>query len=106
MENEKDRLGETLRLLERAKEDIYFAERDRELLEKLRKELRRVEKAEATACPKCSGKLEAYSFQKVALDRCDTCGGIWLDNGELEAIVAKINRSPLGAWIESLTAKL
>jgi len=106
MENEKDRLGETLRLVERAKEDIYFAERDRELLEKLRKELRRVEKNEETGCPKCSGKLEAYSFQEVALDRCDTCGGIWLDNGELEAIVAKINRSPLGAWIGSLTARL
>jgi hypothetical protein len=33
MENEKDRFGETMRLVERAKEDIYFAERNRELLE-------------------------------------------------------------------------
>ena len=36
MENEKDRFGDTMRLVERAKEDIYFAERDREVLEKLR----------------------------------------------------------------------
>ena len=36
MENEKDRFGDTMRLVEKAKEDIYFAERDREVLEKLR----------------------------------------------------------------------
>jgi hypothetical protein len=42
METEKDRFGEKMRLVERAKEDIYFAQRDRELLEKLRSDLRRV----------------------------------------------------------------
>ena len=36
MANEKDWFGETLKLLDRAKEDIYFAERDRELIYKLR----------------------------------------------------------------------
>ena len=30
MVEEKDRFGKTLQLLERAKEDIYFAQRDRE----------------------------------------------------------------------------
>jgi hypothetical protein len=28
-----------------------------------------------------------------------------LDNGELEGIVGKISRGPLGAWIDTLTAK-
>lgn len=32
----KDRLGEKLRDLEHAREDIFFAQRDRELIEKLR----------------------------------------------------------------------
>jgi len=107
MENEKDRFGETMRLLERAKEDIYFAERDREILEKLRAELRKVEKSEAAppACPKCPGKLESYTFYGFALDRCTQCGGIWMDKGEMEAIVRKINRGPLGAWLDKLTAK-
>ena len=41
MENEKDRFGDTMRLVERAKEDIYFAERDRQVLEKLRGQLRK-----------------------------------------------------------------
>ena len=34
----KDRLGEKLRDLEHAREDIFFAERDRALIEKLRAE--------------------------------------------------------------------
>jgi hypothetical protein len=107
MESDKDRFGETMRLVERAKEDIYFAERDRELLEKLRAQLRKLDKAEAaTSCPKCPGKLESFTFHGFALDRCHECGGIWLDKGELEGIVKKISRGPLGAWLDTLTAKI
>jgi hypothetical protein len=106
MENEKDRFGDTMRLVERAKEDIYFAERDREALEKLRGQLRKVETAEASPkCPKCPGTLEGYTFEGFALDHCHACGGIWLDRGELEAIVSKISRGPLGVWLDALTAK-
>ena len=106
MENEKDRFGDTMQLVEKAKEDIYFAERDREVLDKLRGQLRKVETAEAARrCPKCPGKLEAYTFEGFALDRCHECDGIWLDRGELEAIVKKISRGPLGSWLETLTAK-
>ena len=43
MVEEKDRFGETMKLLERAKEDIYFAQRDRELIEKLKAQLQKVE---------------------------------------------------------------
>jgi hypothetical protein len=106
MESEKDKFGDTMRLVERAKEDIYFAERDREVLEKLRSQLRKTETAEAPrGCPKCPGQLEAYTFVDIALDRCQQCGGVWLDRGELEAIVGKIGRGPLGAWLDRLTAK-
>ena len=105
MENEKDRFGETMRLVEKAKEDIYFAERDRQLLEKLRT-LRKSETTQIPPhCPKCSGRLEPYTFEAVALDRCHECGGIWLDRGELEAIVRKIRRGPLGAWFDTQAAK-
>jgi uncharacterized protein with PIN domain len=106
MENEKDRFGETMRLVERDKDDIYFAERDGGLWEKLRGQLCKVDKVEAaTRCPKCPGKLERYTFQGIVLDRCHECGGIWLDNGELEGIVRKISRGPLGAWLDTLTAQ-
>jgi hypothetical protein len=107
MADEKDRFGETLRLVERAKEDIYFAERDREVLEKLRARLRRVEKAaHERHCPNCSILLESYTFEGFLLDRCGDCGGVWLDKGELEGIIHKISRGPLGAWIDKLTAKI
>ena len=103
---EKDKFGDTMRLVERAKEDIYFAEQDRAVLEKLRSQLRKTETTEAPrGCPKCPGKLEGYTFEDVAVDRCSECGGIWLDPGELEVIVRKIGRGPLGAWLDRLTAK-
>ena len=70
MADEKDRFGETMKLVERAKEDIYFAERDRELIEKLKEQLQKVEKKESKIhCPKCTGLLESYTFQGFVLDR-------------------------------------
>ncbi len=106
MENEKDRFGDTMRLVERAKEDIYFAEQDRQVLEKLRSQLAKSKlSTRRGSCPKCPGRLEAYTFEGFALDRCHECGGVWLDRGELEAIVRKIRRGPLGAWLDTLMAK-
>jgi Zn-finger nucleic acid-binding protein len=103
---EKDRFGETMRLVERAKEDIYFAEHDRELLDKLRAQLQRKEGAGAELhCPKCNGVWESFPYEGFALDRCRDCGGVWMDRGELEAVVHKVSRGPLGAWIDKLTAK-
>ena len=104
MDSQKHRFGETIRLVERAKEDIFFAKRDRELLEKFRGQLRKVNKVETLRCVRCPGKLETYMFRGIALDRCRECGGIWLDKGELEAIVRKINRGPVGEWLDKLAA--
>jgi Zn-finger nucleic acid-binding protein len=106
MADEKDRFGETMKLMERAKEDIYFAERDRELVEKLKGQLEKVNKTGSKLhCPKCPGFLETYSFQGFILDRCHDCGGIWMDKGELEGVIRKVTRGPVGAWIDKLTAK-
>jgi phage FluMu protein Com len=106
IEDEKDRFGEKMRLVERAKEDIYFAQRDRELIEKLRNQLQKVDQmGTELRCPKCHGVLESYSFQGFALERCRNCGGIWMDNGELEGIIRKISRGPLGALIDKLASK-
>ena len=106
MADEKDRFGEAMRLAERAKEDIYFAEQDRELLNKLKEQLKKVDRtANEIHCPKCAGLLETYSFHEIILDRCPICGGIWMDKGELEAVIRKVTRGPLGAWIDKLTAK-
>lgn len=106
MEGEKDRFGEKMRLVEKAKEDIYFAEKDRELVEKLKARLKKIEtQNEQLACPKCPGRLESYSFMDFLLDRCQRCGGVWLDRGELVGILRKASRSPLASLIERFIDK-
>jgi len=106
MVDEKDKFGDTMRLAERAKEDIYFAERDREVMEKLKAQLRKVDKTVVDLrCPKCAGYLEGYTFHGFALDRCEKCGGIWMDRGELEGVVRKVSGGPLGEWMDTLTAQ-
>jgi Zn-finger nucleic acid-binding protein len=38
-------------------------------------------------CPKCKVYMEKmYNHDKVVIDKCPVCGGIWLDKGELNVI--------------------
>jgi Zn-finger nucleic acid-binding protein len=46
-------------------------------------------------CPKCGESLKTRSFQKIAIDQCAGCGGVWLDAAELEQVAEKDN----GSWI-------
>ena len=55
--------------------------------------------------PRLRLRHQPYKVNPDARDRCSECGGIWLDPGELEVIVRKIGRGPLGAWLDRLTAK-
>jgi Zn-finger nucleic acid-binding protein len=98
MEGERDRFGEFMKLLERAKEDIYFAARDQELLAQLKERLTKLDKPEGDTfrpyCPKCHGVLESYMFMKLPLERCQVCGGVWFDKEEIAAIAGLVGRSP------------
>lgn len=41
------------------------------------------------SCPECEGSMyaEEYAYcSQILVDRCGTCGGIWLDSGELSAL--------------------
>ena len=67
MIEEKYRFGDKLRDVERAREDQYFAKRDRELIEKLRRE-----RESAGLCPKCGAKVENGQATQPA--RCPVCG--------------------------------
>jgi len=83
MADEKDRLGDKLHQKEKADEDRFFAERDRELLARLHSH--KEPAAAALSCPRCAKPLAAVSYQDVTVDQCPACGGVWLDRGELEA---------------------
>lgn len=37
-------------------------------------------------CPKCPGTMRTYERNGVNLEQCDSCRGIFLDFGELEAL--------------------
>lgn len=77
-------------------EDEYFKkleeEKIKELREKLNKERENVRREREKQihwmkCPKCGSDLKEEEMNKVMIDRCTSCGGIWLDKGELELII-------------------
>lgn len=39
-------------------------------------------------CPKCSIEMDEVRKLDVVIDACSSCGGIWLDRGELDKIRA------------------
>jgi hypothetical protein len=95
--DEKDRLGNKLRELEKAREDQYAAERDRELLEKLRQKKAELREAasEATTtmgvmCPRCHRGLVPEAHGSLTLMVCPGGDGAWLDAGALKSFLAAI----------------
>ena len=87
----------------KAQEDEYFVKKERELLAKLKakqeSEAKAVaEKTASMRCPKCGEALKSRSFQKIEIDQCSGCNGIWLDAGEMEQVAGKENDSWLGRF--------
>ena len=92
-------------------EDEYFK---REEIEKLRKARREAnadlaEEARADAktthwmrCPKCGMELTEIEFRGVQVDQCFNCGGMYLDAGESEKILAFEEPGTLGKMFSFL----
>jgi Zn-finger nucleic acid-binding protein len=40
-------------------------------------------------CPKCKKPVVVLELQQVEIDHCLSCGGVWLDHGELELLMGK-----------------
>ena len=43
-------------------------------------------------CPRDGKALAVYTYNRVVIDRCPHCQGLWLDEGELEEIKARFRR--------------
>jgi len=43
-------------------------------------------------CPKCAGILSKKKIEKIEVDVCPICEGIWFDAGELEAVIRADSR--------------
>lgn len=45
-------------------------------------------------CPLCQVELKMTERQGVELDYCPKCRGMWLDRGELDTLLIRIERLP------------
>jgi uncharacterized protein len=74
----------------KALEDEYFYRQEQELIAKMKAKLE-AENASASEldCPKCDGKLVETDLEKVKIDTCQKCGGVWFDAGELAQVMSK-----------------
>jgi hypothetical protein len=87
---------------DRRREDDWFRKNERELLERCREaraqrekervaqeaaeERQRLRDLHFMKCPKCGHDLKEEELDKVLIDRCTFCEGIYLDAGELEQV--------------------
>ncbi len=88
-------------------EDEYFAREDAEKRRKLglavRREAAAAEQERLRAlhhmrCPKCGSELQAKAFRGVEVDLCGSCGGIFLDAGEID----RVERPEAGGVLSAL----
>ena len=105
-DNQKDRFGDKLRDVEKAREDQYFAEKDKALVNKLKESQEGDREAEIKAvasmrCPKCGTKLNERVFHAVTVDECSSCGGLWLDKGEFETLAERKNEGWFGRFLNA-----
>ncbi len=87
--------------MKKAKEEQYFKEKERELIEK-EKEVIEKEKLKAHYaghCPNCGEKLVEEDFHGVIINRCHSCKGMWLDDGELDVIT---HEEEAKDWLQKL----
>ena len=98
MADEKDRFGDKLRDKERAEEDLYFNQRDKALLEKLRQQKAGAEPA-GMRCPKDGTALASIDQHGVTVEECPKCGGLWFDKGEVETVAKREKDSWLGRLV-------
>jgi uncharacterized protein len=79
-------------------EEEYFtrveAEKKKRLAEErarklTREEQKRLKELHWMHCPKCGMELHSVPYKGVVIDKCFSCHGIFLDDGELEKIAGE-----------------
>lgn len=94
-------MSNTWNEMERAKEDQYFLEKDKKIVDKRHHDIELEEFLTrfGNRCPKCGERLEEEMFCDVTIDKCPSCRGIWLDEGELD--ILKKSENPR-CWLDML----
>jgi uncharacterized protein len=85
----------------RALENEYFRRKEQELIEKMKAKLSEENAQESGMnCPRCDGKLKETDYENIKIDVCESCGGVWLDAGELAQVAHKDEEK--GGWFGGL----
>jgi DNA repair exonuclease SbcCD ATPase subunit len=105
--NDKDRLGRLLQQKERAEEDRYFAERDRKLIAALKQQQeaeheKTIRELARSRCPRCGERLSQHAFHGVMVDECPACEGMWLDRGEIQAVLQQQGSDWMSKFLKGL----
>ena len=88
-----------------SQEDEYFKKQEIEWVNKRRAALdaERTQTARSESgnphwmrCPKCGAQMLEVQMDAVKVDRCEGCGGIYFDKGELEVMTRA--RQPVGLF--------
>ena len=87
----RDPFVEFLREKERGTEDAFFLRRDRELIDRLRRERLLAEEQQARRsahmrCPECGARLATVVRRGVATEQCPQGHGVWVPPDGLETI--------------------
>ncbi len=69
--------------LEFGKRKKLEAEKQAQIMEE---EKRKLKELHYMRCPKCGMQLIEIDYKRIAVDKCSSCEGVWLDAGELEAV--------------------
>ena len=91
----------------KALENEYFHKKEQEIIDKMKHD------AEDTLarnyakgrCPKCSDIIKPMTFRGVPLDRCPSCGGIWLGPNDLKILAEKDHRNWFDRWFHAENEK-
>ncbi|HEX9185756.1 MAG TPA: zf-TFIIB domain-containing protein [Vicinamibacteria bacterium] len=104
--------------LSRKREDDWFLQHEKKLLEDARKarEKREAErKAKETEderkklreqhfmrCPKCGHDMKPETLEGIEIDRCSFCEGVYFDQGEIEELFLKRGQSQRQSFMRRL----
>jgi Zn-finger nucleic acid-binding protein len=74
------------------------------LLEKHRLDRRREAAAAGTElkCPRCGVKLVERAHDGITTDACPSCGGVWMDKGEIDHLVTREDEGQFGRWLREV----
>lgn len=92
---------------EKALENEYFYKLEKEQIEKLRSESkeRLIRELCHNRCPKCGELIEPITFRGVPLDKCPSCGGVWLGPRDLHVLAEKDHRTWFDHWFKEETSE-